>query len=238
MKTIRSASASLLAAAGLLQILPAQDIKEIPVQPDPEGPLSMEDLLRRELEQGVPGDQEGLRQMIQEHARRQMLMTEPGKPDEGKPGWMIGVAIQPLPPFVREHLGLGEKSGARVSMVAAGSPAARAGLRLNDIILSANGSEISTLEQLKAAVEHSAKEGSTLVLETLRRGEKRAVSIDPPARDKEKATPEAATDRPAHEHRFQQLARRLKQQEREIERLKEEVSRLKRSLGGQREDDE
>ncbi len=253
MKTIRFIPAALLAAAGLMPALPAQEFKEIPVQPDPvEEPMDMEELLRKELQRGDdvppevlrhhaenPDDLETLRQMIQEHARRDMLLAEPGKADGGKPAWIIGVSVEPLPPFVRDHLGLGEKAGTRVSMVAGGSPAARAGLRMNDIILTANGEDISTLEQLKAAVAHSGKEGSTLVLEILRRGEKRAVSIRPPqetAREEKNTGEEARPEVPV-ERRLVQLQRRLSRQEREIGKLKEEVSRLKRALEEEPDDE-
>lgn len=66
-------------------------------------------------------------------------------------GW-LGVMIQPVTPEVAESLGLAKAEGALVTEVTADSPAAKAGLRQGDVILTYDGGSISTLRDLTRAV--------------------------------------------------------------------------------------
>jgi len=66
-------------------------------------------------------------------------------------GW-LGVQIQPVTPDIARSLGLPKVSGALVAKVGAGSPAAVAGFRQGDIILSINGREISRMHDLPLVV--------------------------------------------------------------------------------------
>jgi serine protease Do len=66
-------------------------------------------------------------------------------------GW-LGVQIQEVTPEIARALGLPKVTGALVAKVAAGSPAAAAGLAQGDVILSANGQEITRMHDLPIAV--------------------------------------------------------------------------------------
>src|SRR6516164_2083400 len=66
-------------------------------------------------------------------------------------GW-LGVQIQPVTPDIARSLGLPKVSGALVAKVGAGSPAAVAGFRQGDIILSINGREIGRMHDLPLVV--------------------------------------------------------------------------------------
>lgn len=66
-------------------------------------------------------------------------------------GW-LGVMIQPVTPEIAESLGLDEAKGALVTEVLPDSPAAKAGVRQGDVVLSFEGKDINTLRDLTRVV--------------------------------------------------------------------------------------
>jgi serine protease Do len=66
-------------------------------------------------------------------------------------GW-LGVTIQPVDQGLADSFGLPEPEGALVSSLEAGGPAARAGVKPGDVILSLNGQDIQTENQLPVRV--------------------------------------------------------------------------------------
>jgi serine protease Do len=66
-------------------------------------------------------------------------------------GW-LGVQIQEVTPEIARTLGLPKVAGALVAKVGADSPAAAAGFAQGDVILSANGQEITRMHDLPIAV--------------------------------------------------------------------------------------
>lgn len=66
-------------------------------------------------------------------------------------GW-LGVMIQPVTPEIAESLGLDEAKGALVTEVLPDSPAAKAGVRQGDVVLSFEGKAINTLRDLTRVV--------------------------------------------------------------------------------------
>ncbi|MEO0386215.1 MAG: Do family serine endopeptidase [Pseudomonadota bacterium] len=92
-------------------------------------------------------------------------------------GW-IGVRIQPVSAEIAESLGLNEASGALVAEVTDQSPAAAAGLRAGDVILSFAGSEIAEIRDLTRTVADSAI-GEGVDLEIWRSGEIETLRIAP-----------------------------------------------------------
>jgi Do/DeqQ family serine protease len=107
---------------------------------------------------------------------------------EVAPVW-LGVELQDLDPRLHEAMDLprGTK-GALVSGVAAGSPAARAGLRRGDLVLRVAGHAVATARDLYSIVE-GLTPGQPFELEVLRDGEKLAL-----AARAERASDEAVTD--------------------------------------------
>jgi serine protease Do len=69
-------------------------------------------------------------------------------------GW-LGVAIQPVTPEVADSLGLNKQEGALVATVTEGSPAAKAGVRQGDVVLSFDGTPVTTPRDLSRAVADS-----------------------------------------------------------------------------------
>lgn len=255
MKTIRLIPSVVFSVASLATSLHAQEFKEIPVMPDPkEEPLTMERLLKEEQakqhgSQLPPVPDEKLPpQTDSEHLQREMLdrihrhsLLDQAKPEfqqVKQPDWVIGLGVEPLDPFVREHLRLEKDSGARVSLVAKGLPAGEAGIEINDVIISANGKNITKVEDLREIVGHSGKEGRQITLLVVHRGERRPVILTPKSTKPPEPPVEVRPEGPAPERRFAEFAHRLDRQEKQIRELQKEVRRLKKELKEDRDEDQ
>ncbi len=74
---------------------------------------------------------------------------------EVRRGW-IGARIQPVTDELAEALGIGKARGALVGVVSEESPAAKAGLKAGDVIVSFNGREIKQVRDLTRIVADTA----------------------------------------------------------------------------------
>lgn len=151
--------------------------------------------------------------------------------DRQRPSWSIGLVVEPLEPFMREHLSLESGTGVKITRVLDGSPAAKSGIRLNGIIFKAGGRKISSLEDLKTSVEKAGKEGKPLELGWIQKGKRRIVVLHPygPPRPEQIQR----TDKPVNpamvglERRMMEMMKRLDRQQKEIEALRQQVKELK-----------
>jgi hypothetical protein len=89
-------------------------------------------------------------------------------------GW-IGVRPVGMTPELREHFGAPKDSGVFVGSVEAGSPAAKAGLEVGDIITGVAGETIETPRELARRVRRRA--GETLRLEIVRNRSPKNLSV-------------------------------------------------------------
>lgn len=85
----------------------------------------------------------------------------------------LGITIEPVPEVIVEQLDLSKGQGVIVAKVFEGTPAAKAGLKTNDIILEINGKAI-TLETLPKVVS-SVKNDDSFDVIILRKGKKETV---------------------------------------------------------------
>ncbi len=85
-------------------------------------------------------------------------------------GW-LGVVIQDVNPALAESFGLDKSAGALVAQVTEGSPAADAGLKTGDVILSFAGDEVGMSSDLPPMVGNTAV-GETVSVELLRNRER------------------------------------------------------------------
>lgn len=76
----------------------------------------------------------------------------------------LGLSVRPLTPEERSKAGLANDEGVMIERISDG-PAAQAGLRRGDVILSVNGDKVSSAEKLRSLVE---KQGKRLALHILR----------------------------------------------------------------------
>ena len=88
----------------------------------------------------------------------------------------IGVAIQPVTADIAESLGLPKAQGALIAGVTEGSPAARAGLQIGDIVIRFDGKAIEDARALSRIVAE-APIGTARPVEVLRGGKPVALSV-------------------------------------------------------------
>jgi Do/DeqQ family serine protease len=88
----------------------------------------------------------------------------------------IGVAIQDLTPDIAQALGTARTQGAVIARVEQGSPAERAGLRTNDLVVAVNGTPIHNGAELKNRVGLS-KIGDAVDLTVVRGASERTIAV-------------------------------------------------------------
>jgi serine protease Do len=98
----------------------------------------------------------------------------------------LGVQISEVTRDVAESLGLGKARGAEVSMVEAGGPAEKGGIKVGDIILKFNGQPIDTTRDLPRLVG-AAKVGTQASVTVWRRGAQLDVPVTIVALEDDKA---------------------------------------------------
>lgn len=153
----------------------------------------------------------------------------PGPVPPQAPRWLVGLVVRPLDPALRLHFDLQDGAGMLVESVMRGSPAAKAGIKRNDIVVTADGRKISSLEALKKAVEKAGSEGKAMNLEVIQRGKRSVVEVKP--RDPEDPAAKAKPTDPGPAKRpMIEIQRRLEQQQQEIEALRREVRELRARL--------
>lgn len=90
-------------------------------------------------------------------------------------GW-IGITIQDLTPELSQKFGIKKVKGALVSDVAKNSPAYKAGIMRDDIILEINNKEIKDVNNLRNIIAQS-KAGETIKLKILRGGREYSINV-------------------------------------------------------------
>jgi S1-C subfamily serine protease len=105
--------------------------------------------------------------------RRPMVRALP-QPFAGQRGAYLGIYMQEITPELKERLGLAVDKGAVVTEVVSDSPAAKAGLKTDDVITGVGEKEIASPEELREAIAKS-KPGSEVVLHVHRGKEKMEV---------------------------------------------------------------
>jgi hypothetical protein len=94
--------------------------------------------------------------------------------------YWLGIECYPAMPVLRVHLNLPENEGLVVGTVVPDSPAAKAGIETNDILLAAGEAKLGTVQDLSETVE-AAKE-TPLKLEIIHIGKAKTVEITPAKR--------------------------------------------------------
>ena len=148
--------------------------------------------------------------------------------------WRIGVVIGVLDPLLRTHLDLPKDAGVLVKEVFENSPAAKAGIKANDIIVSVADQPVSNLEELMTMVQRAGASGKPLDLTVIHEGKRSQIRIEPPR--PAPARPQAS-DREAEKigPNPERFANALKQRDRQIEEMRGQIRRLSHALEKQQE---
>ncbi|MHB1398077.1 MAG: DegQ family serine endoprotease [Trichloromonadaceae bacterium] len=90
-------------------------------------------------------------------------------------GW-LGVSIQPMTPELATSFGLDRQTGVLVNQVLADGPAAQAGIRRGDILMTLGGKEVRGVRELQLLVA-STPAGETVTVEVLRDGKRQTFQV-------------------------------------------------------------
>jgi membrane-associated protease RseP (regulator of RpoE activity) len=90
----------------------------------------------------------------------------------------IGVELSPVGDVLRLHLRLGEGKGVVVTAVENESPAAKAGIQKNDVLITLGDEDIAGLEGFRKSLE-AAAEKHQISIGLIRAGNKQAVEVTP-----------------------------------------------------------
>jgi serine protease Do len=98
-------------------------------------------------------------------------------------GW-LGVGIQDLTPELAQYYGLKAEKGVLVTQVFEGDPADKAGILVNDVILTVDGKSVATGRELSSQIANT-QVGHKTEIELIRDGKKKAVTVTLAKRDDE-----------------------------------------------------
>ncbi|HDQ39850.1 MAG TPA: DegQ family serine endoprotease [Desulfonatronum sp.] len=126
-------------------------------------------------------------------------------------GW-LGVTIQELDDNAAKALGLDEVKGALIAEAIPGEPAANAGIRSGDVVVSINGQAIEDSNALLRVVAQQTP-GDKVQVEVIRQGKKRAFTVTLGTRDTERLAQRGTPGAPEHETTLGISLRPLNEQE-------------------------
>jgi serine protease Do len=98
-------------------------------------------------------------------------------------GW-LGVGIQDLTPDLADYYGLKTQKGVLVTQVFEGDPADKAGIKVNDIILSVDGKAVSSGRELSTMIANTPV-GHKTTIDFLRNGKQKSLTVTLAKRDDE-----------------------------------------------------
>ena len=96
-------------------------------------------------------------------------------------GW-LGVGIQDLTPELADYYGLKEEKGVLVTQVFEGDPADKAGIKVNDVILSVDDEPVSTGRELSSMIANTPV-GHRTQVDLIRDGKQKTVTVTLAKRD-------------------------------------------------------
>ena len=89
----------------------------------------------------------------------------------------IGVYSRPLNPELSEYFGIDKGIGLLIEKIEKDGPAEKAGLKVGDVIVSADGKRVETTEELSSFIQDMEK-GDKITIEYLRNKKKRTVEVE------------------------------------------------------------
>lgn len=148
----------------------------------------------------------------------------------------IGVALEQLNPELSKYFGVADGRGLLVARVNPGSPAEKAGIRVGDVIVSADGKRVETLEALTDQIQKK-KKGEKISLEIIRDKKKMKIEVEV-AEEQRRNWPDIGRFSEEMQEAAREYQEQLKQtyeswqreQEQQLKKAQEEIARLKPEL--------
>lgn len=191
---------------------------------------------RIEIRDGEAMNPEAMMKRLRQELREAQAGREwPRREQNGTDSaWRIGILTGELDPIVRTHLGLPKDAGLVVKEVMENGPAAKAGLKANDIIVSVGDHPVTNPESLKSMVQRTGAAGKPLELSIIHEGKRSQIRIEPPR--PEPVRPQA-NNRGAEKigPNPDRIANAVKQRDRQIEEMRGQIQRLSHALEKQQQ---
>ncbi len=167
-------------AALLLPSLRAEDEKpDVPKPPAPSIAVPKDDAPKEdgapEKEKPRPREEKPPKPAPRPEAKRDADRPSPERGSASKRTW-LGVATEPVAPSLREHLEIPEGFAIQIAEVVPGSPAAKAGLRSNDVLVRFEDQRLISPEHLALLVRGKGK-GDRVPLILIRKGREELVEV-------------------------------------------------------------
>ncbi|RFT15345.1 MAG: HtrA protease/chaperone protein [Candidatus Saccharicenans subterraneus] len=148
----------------------------------------------------------------------------------------IGVALEQLNPELSRYFGVPDGRGLLVARVNPGSPAEKAGIKVGDVIVAADGRRVETLEALTDQIQKK-KKGEKISLEILREKKKMKIEVEV-AEEQRRNWPDLGRFSEEMQEASREYQEQLKQnyetwqkeQEEQLKKVQEEMARLKPEL--------
>lgn len=145
----------------------------------------------------------------------------------------IGVSLEQLNPELSKYFGVTDGRGLLVARVNPGSPAEKAGIRVGDVIVAADGRRVETLEALTDQIQKK-KKGEKISLEIVRDKKKIKIEVEV-AEEKRRNWPDIGRFSEEMQEATREYQDRLKntyqtwqkEHEQQLKKVQEEVARLK-----------
>jgi serine protease Do len=220
-----------LKAGDVIERIENKDVKDFETLANLVGQHKAGDKVTVEVRRG--GQERNVSVTLGERTIRTATTDEDSQQRRGNA--FLGVQMQELTPEARIRLGVTAEHGAIISEVVPGTPAAQAGLKPGDVVMSVDGQKIDDPQQLREAVQ-KAGPGKEITLKILRGKDTKEVKARPEEAPGDVFQPpfgmrrELAPDLPEMRAPLAQELRRLEQQ---VERLQKRVQELERKLDKQ-----
>jgi membrane-associated protease RseP (regulator of RpoE activity) len=117
-----------------------------------------------------------------------------------------------------------------VTEVADNSPAAKAGIKVHHIIVTANGQPVASRDALAAIVQQAGREGKPLQLEVIQQGARHNLTVQPegpPSAPGPAPRPQADESAADQARQLQELRTRVDHLQQLVEQLRRQVAELR-----------
>jgi hypothetical protein len=126
--------------------------------------------------------QAAIEQALKDHQKQLIISLDAALEGHGPRDFMIGVECAEVSDELRAQSGVAEGIGVAVNSVFDDTPAAKAGLKKDDILIKVGDQDLKDARQLIGAIQKAGKEKKKLTLTILRGKDEKTVVVEPAKR--------------------------------------------------------